>query len=170
MSKSRSGRSFSAAPKARAGSDQRTGGSGAGSPREKMVQSSVSLRPSQWKRLDVLGDLTQWGRSGALAQAVELLTALPVSLAQRLVTLSRTTARDALRDRLREAVEQAVAAAEAELPDDPWAEFDTALAAVGEDFRRSGASERSEAELIAAADRAKRGSRRERAARRSSAR
>ncbi|MEJ7811328.1 MAG: hypothetical protein WKG32_13030 [Gemmatimonadaceae bacterium] len=134
------------------------------------MQSSVSLRPSQWKRLDVFGDLTQWGRSGTLAQAVELLTALPVPLAQRLVTLSRTTARDALRDRLREAVEQAVEAAESELPDDPWAEFDAALVAAGDDFRRSGAADRSEAELVAAADLAKRESRRERAAGRTSAR
>jgi hypothetical protein len=43
---------------------------------------------------------------------------------------------------------EAVEAAEAELPDHPWAEFDAALIEVGEDIRRSGAAEMSEAELI----------------------
>lgn len=131
-------------------------------PRERTVQRSVSLRPSQWKRLDVVGDLTQWGRSGALAQAVDLLTSLPIPLTQRLATLSRTTAREALLDRFRTAVEEAVAAGEAELPDDPWAEFDAALISIGDDLRRSSAAEMSEAELIASAEQAKRESRRER--------
>lgn len=133
--------------------------------RERTVQSSVSLRPSQWKRLDVLGDLTQWGRSGALAQAVDLLTTLPVSVTQRLATLNRTTARATLQDRLRAAVEEAIEAAEAELPDDPWAEFDAALVSVGDAFEKSAASSLSERELIAAAEAAKRDYRRERHAR-----
>jgi hypothetical protein len=120
------------------------------------VQSSVSLRPSQWRRVDILGDLTQWGRSGVLAQAVDLLTALPVTVTQRLVTLSRTTARGKLHERLRVAVEEAVTAAEAELPNSPWAEFDVALAAIGSAFQKSEAADFSEAELIVAADRAKR--------------
>ena len=135
-------------------------------PRERTVQSSVSLRPSQWRRLDVLGDLTRWGRSGALAQAVDLLTALPVTVTQRLATLSRTTARDTLRERLRVAVEEAIAAAEAELPDHPWGEFDAALADVGAAVRESDAAGFSERELIAEAERAKRDYRRERRERR----
>lgn len=127
--------------------------------RERTVQSSISLPPSQWKRLDVLGDLTRWGRSGAVAEAVELLTTLPVSVTQRLATLKRTTAAATLEDRLRAAVEKAVAETEQELGDDPQAEFTAALIAVGESVQRSPAAEMSEAELIAAADVAKRSSR-----------
>ena len=130
--------------------------------RERTVQSSISLPPSQWKRLDVLGDLTRWGRSGAVAEAVELLTALPVSVTQRLATLKRTTAAATLEDRLRAAVEKAVAETERELGDDPQAEFAAALIAVGESVRQSPAAEMSEAELIAAAEVAKRSSRRAR--------
>lgn len=134
--------------------------------RERTVQSSVSLRPSQWDRLDVLGDLTQWGRSGALSQAVDLLTSLPLPVTQRLATLSRTTVRGTLHQRLRAAVEEALAAAEAELPEGPWAEFDAALAAAGEEFRGSEAADLTEAELTAAARRAKEQVRREKRERR----
>ena len=130
--------------------------------RERTVQSSISLPPSQWKRLDVLGDLTRWGRSGAVAEAIELLTTLPVSVTQRLATLKRTTAAATLEDRLRAAVEQAVAETEQELGSDPQAEFAAALIAVGESVRQSPAAKMSEAELIAAADVAKRSSRRAR--------
>ena len=129
---------------------------------EKTTQRSVSLRPSQWDKLDVLGDLTQWGRSGAMAQAVELLMSLPVTMAQRLVTLRQTTAREALELRLRSAVEEAIAAAEAELPNSPWAEFDAALAAVGQEVARSGVAGMSERELIDAAEAGKRAYRSER--------
>lgn len=94
---------------------------------EKTVQRSVSLRPSQWKRLDVVGDLTHWGRSGTISQAVDLLTSLPITTTQRVATLIRTTARETLLQRFGEAVSEAIAAAEAELPDHPWAEFDAAL-------------------------------------------
>ena len=125
-------------------------------PRERTVQSSVSLPPSQWERLDVLGDLTRWGRSGAVAEAVDLLTALPVSVTQRLATLKRTTAAATLEARLRSAVEDAVAAAEQELGDDPRAEFAAALVMVGASLRGAPAAKMSEAELIAAADAAKR--------------
>jgi hypothetical protein len=117
------------------------------------------LRPQLWARIEVLGDLTQWGRSGTLAQAAELLTSLPVSVTQRWATLNRTTVREMLRARLQRAVEEAIEAAEAALPDDPWAEFDAALAAVGNDLRRSGADQRSERELIDAASEAKRAAR-----------
>jgi hypothetical protein len=34
--------------------------------RKRRPKRSVSLKPSQWDRLDVLGDLTHWGRSGAM--------------------------------------------------------------------------------------------------------
>jgi len=68
---------------------------------ERTVQSSISLRPSQWERLDVLADLTRWGRSGTVAEAVELLTELPVTVTQRLATLKRTTAASTLQERLR---------------------------------------------------------------------
>jgi hypothetical protein len=133
-------------------------------PREKTVQSSVSLKPSQWERLDVLGDLTQWGRSGALAQAVELLMALPVTVVQRLATLKRTTAGTALQRRLQAAVEDAIAAAEAELSDDPWAEFDASLAAIGTEVNAYGVVKMSERELTEAAEAGKRAYRRERRA------
>jgi hypothetical protein len=157
-------------PKKRATVSGRQAGNEASAPagasnretRERTVQYSVSLRPTQWKRLDVLGDLTKWGRSGALAEAVDLLTSLPIPLSQRLATLSRTTARDVLFDRFRTAVEQAVAAAEAQLGDDPWAEFDAALVSVGEDVARSGVAEMEEDELIALAQQTKREVRRER--------
>lgn len=133
--------------------------------RERTVQSSISLRPSQWKRLDILGDLTRWGRSGAVSQAVDLLTSLPVPVTQRLATLSRTTVGITLQERLRAAIEEAVAAAEAELPDSPWAEFDAALMTAGEEFHQSGAAELSEVELIAAAEQAKQEYRRDRRSR-----
>jgi hypothetical protein len=133
--------------------------------REKTVQSSVSLRPSQWRRLDVVGDLTQWGRGGALSQAVDLLTSLPIPLAQRVATLSRTTARETLLQHFRSAVAEAVEAAEAELPDHAWAEFDAALIGAEEDLRRSRALEMSEEELIAAAKVAQQQYRRGRGAR-----
>jgi hypothetical protein len=120
------------------------------------------LQPQLWERIDVLGDLTRWGRSGTLAQAVELLTPLPVSVTQRWATLNRTTVREMLRARLQRAVEEAIEAAEAELPQGPWAEFDAALAAVGDDLRRSGADRRTERELIDAASEAKRTARRRR--------
>lgn len=133
------------------------------SPRtEKTTQRSVSLRPSQWDKLDVLGDLTQWGRSGALAQAVDLLMSLPVTVTQRLVTLKQTTARDTLELRLQSAVEEAIAAAEAELPDSPWAEFDAALAALGQEVARSDVSDMAERALTEAAERGKRAYRAER--------
>ena len=130
--------------------------------RERTVQRAVSSPPSQWRRLDVLGDLTRWGRSGAVAEAVDLLTALPVSLTQRLATLKRTTAAATLQERLRTGGERAVAQAEQELGNDPQAEFDAALIAVGESVRQSPAAAMSEAELTAAADEAKRSSRRAR--------
>lgn len=130
--------------------------------RERTVQSSVSLPPSQWERLDVLGDLTRWGRSGAVAEAVDLLTALPLAVTQRLAALKRTTAAATLRDRLRVAVERAVSEAERELGDDPQADIAAALIAVGNSVRMSPAADMSEAELIAAADAAKRTSRRAR--------
>lgn len=129
---------------------------------ERAVQSSVSLRPSQWKRLDIVGDLTRWGRSETLSQAVDLLTSLPIPVTQRLATLSRTTVRGTLQERLQAAIEQAIAAAEAELSDSPWAEFDASLMAAGEEFRQSGAADSSEAELMAAAERGKQEYRRER--------
>jgi predicted DNA-binding protein len=129
---------------------------------ERTVQSSISLRPSQWERLDVLADLTRWGRSGTVAEAVELLTELPVTLTQRLATLKRTTAASTLQARLRTAVEEAVAAAEDELGNDPHAEFAAALIAVGKSVRQSPAAGMSEEELIEAAADAKRASRRER--------
>lgn len=129
---------------------------------ERTIQSSISLRPSQWERLDVLADLTRWGRSGTVAEAVELLTELPVTVTQRLATLKRTTAASTLQERLRAAVEEAVAAAEDELGNDPHAEFAAALIAVGESVRQSPAAGMSEEELIEAADDAKRASRRER--------
>lgn len=123
---------------------------------ERTVQSSISLQPALWKRIDILGDLTRWGRSGALAEAAELLTSLPVSTSQRLATLKRTTAGEALRDRIRKAIQEAVDATEAELPDDPWAEFDAALVAVGSDLEQSPIADLSETELIDAASAAKR--------------
>ena len=129
---------------------------------KRTIQNSVSLQPQLWERIDVLGDLTRWGRSGTLAQAVELLTPLPVSVTQRWATLNRTTVREMLRARLQRAVEEAIEAAEAELPQGPWAEFDAALAAVGDDLRRSGADRRTERELIDAASEAKRTARRRR--------
>jgi hypothetical protein len=110
----------------------------------------------------VLGDLTRWGRSGAVAEAVDLLTSLPVSITQRIATLKRTTSAGTLRDRLRAAVEQAVAEAEQELGSDPDAEFAAALIAGGDSVRKSPATEMSEAELIAATNAAKRSSRRAR--------
>lgn len=125
--------------------------------RERTVQSSVSLRPSQWKRLDIIGDLTRWGRSEALSQAVDLLTSLPISVTQRLATLNRTTVRHTLQARFQAAIEEALVAAEAELPDSLWAEFDASLLAVGDEFRESGAASLPEAELMAAAERAKQG-------------
>lgn len=135
------------------------------SPRtEKTTQRSVSLRPSQWDKLDVLGDLTQWGRSGAMAQAVDLLMSLPVAVAQRLVTLRQTTAREALELRLQSAVEEAIAAAEAELPNSPWAEYDAALAALGQEAAQSGVADLSERELTDAAEAGKRAFRAERRA------
>lgn len=130
--------------------------------RERTVQNSVSLPPSQWRRLDVLGDLTRWGRSGAVAEAVDLLTTLPISVTQRLATLKRTTAAGTLQVRLRAAVEQAVEEAERELGSDPQREFAAALIAVGESIRQSPAAAMSETELIAAADDAKRSRRRAR--------
>jgi len=146
----------------RKSSAQRTASTKRVSEPERTVQSSVSLPPSQWRRLDVLGDLTRWGRSGAVAEAVDLLTSLPVSITQRIATLKRTTAAATLRGRLRAAVEQAVAEAEQELGSDPDAEFAAALIAVGDSVRKSSAAEMSEAELVAAADAAKRSSRRAR--------
>mgnify|MGYP001592498999 FL=1 len=130
--------------------------------RERAVQRSVSLRPSQWQRLDVLGDLTQWGRNGALTQAVDFYTTLPVAVTQRIATLRRTTAGAALRDRLRAAVEDAIKSAEAELPGGPWAEFDAALLDAADAFEESGATRRSERELVAAAEEGKRLSRQKR--------
>ena len=62
-------------------------------------------------------------------------------------------------------MEEAIEAAEAELPDDPWAEFDAALVSVGDAFEKSAASSLAERELIAAAEAGKRDYRRERHAR-----
>jgi hypothetical protein len=143
----------------RKSSAQRTASTQRVSEPERTVQSSVSLPPSQWRRLDVLGDLTRWGRSGAVAEAVDLLTSLPVSITQRIATLKRTTAAATLQDRLRAAVEQAVAEAEQELGSDPDAEFAAALIAVDDSVRTSPTAKMSEAELIVAADAAKRSSR-----------
>ena len=130
--------------------------------RERTVQSSVSLRPTQWDRVDDLGDLTRWGRSGVIAQAVDLLTALPVPIAQRVSTLQRTTAAPVFKARLLAAITEAVRAAEEALGDDPWAEYDASLAAVGRALAHSPAANLSEDELLAAADQAKREVRSER--------
>lgn len=146
----------------RKSSAQRTAPAKRVSEPERTIQSSVSLPPSQWRRLDVLGDLTRWGRSGAVAEAVDLLTSLPVSITQRIATLKRTTAAATLQDRLRAAIEQAVVEAEQELGSDPDAEFAAALIAVDDSVRTSPASKMSEADLIVAADAAKRSSRRAR--------
>lgn len=132
------------------------------STRDRTVQSSVSLRPGQWERVDDLADLTQWGRSGVIAQAVDLLTALPVPLAQRVSTLQRTTVAPVLQRRLLAAVAEAVQAAEDALGEDPWAEYDASLAALGRAATQSSAAGLSEEELIAAADQAKREVRAER--------
>jgi hypothetical protein len=110
----------------------------------------------------MLADLTRWGRSGTVAEAVELLTELPVTVTQRLATLKRTTAASTLQERLRAAVEEADAAAEDEQGNDPHAEFAAALIAVGKSVRQSPAAGMSEEALIEAADDAKRTSRRER--------
>ena len=127
---------------------------------DRTIQSSVSLRPTQWERIDALGTLTERGRSGVLAQAVELYTSLPVPLTQRWAALNRTRARWTLRERLNTAFEEAIAEAEAELPADPWVEFDAALLAVGDDVAGTAASRLSEKELIAATQAAKQRSRR----------
>jgi hypothetical protein len=159
MSKAASGSGANAKPARRASGERAPS---APLRKERTVQSSVSLKPSQWARLDVLGDLTQWGRSGALAQAVDLLMALPVTVAQRLATLKRTTAGTVLQRRLQAAVEDAISAAEAELSHDPWAEFDAALAAIGTEVKASGVAEMSERELTDAAEAGKRAYRRAR--------
>ena len=79
--------------------------------------------------------------------------------------LGRTTARETLLQHFRSAVAEAVEAAEAELPDHAWAEFDAALIGAEEDLRRSRALEMSEEELIAAANVAQQQYRRGRGAR-----
>ena len=97
-----------------------------------------------------------------MAQAVDLLMSLPLTVAQRLATLKQTTAGNALQQRLQAAVEDAIAAAEAELPDTKWAEFDAALAAIGHEAELSGVSGMSERELTDAAEASKRAYRAER--------
>ena len=130
-----------------------TGRRGKRARREAKVQSSVSLPPTQWERVDVLGDLTRWGRSGTVEQAVELMLNLPVPVVQRLAVLRRTTAHATLRDRLRAVFEQAIEETQATLPDDPWGEYDVALRSVGHALARSPAATMTEEERIAEARR-----------------
>lgn len=126
---------------------------------ERAVQRSVSLRPSQWRMLDQFGLLTEWGRNGAIAQAVDLYTALPLTTVQRIATLRHTTAGETLRKRIRGSLEEALKAAEAELPDNPFAEFDAILSGTADAFVQSGAADMSPSELAAAAEKGKRESR-----------
>jgi hypothetical protein len=88
--------------------------------------------------------------------------ALPVTVAQRLATLKRTTAGATLQTRLQEAVEEAISAAEAELPDSPWAEFDASLAAIGAELKASKVVGMTERELTDAAEASKQADRLER--------
>jgi hypothetical protein len=109
-----------------------------------------------WRRIDHLGELTQWGRSATIARAVELLTALPAPLAQRFVMLSRTPVGDHVRQKYVAAVQAAVQAVEAELGkslpvDAPFEEFEAALAHLGREIAGTPAAEMSEEELIARA-------------------
>jgi hypothetical protein len=134
---------------------------GAGASR-RTVQRSISLSPAQWRRLDAFGDITQWGRSGVTAQALDLLVDISVPLAQRVAALKRTSVGSTLRARVRAAIESAVADVEASSLTDPWAEFDAALALAGPDIDRSGVLALPEAELMDLADRVTRESRRER--------
>lgn len=122
-------------------------------------QSSVSLPRPMWRRIDHLGELTQWGRSATIARAVELLTALPAPLAQRFVMLSRTPIGDEVRQRYVAAVQAAVRAVEAELGeslpvDAPFEEFEAALADLRQEIAGTSATEMPEAELIARAQEA----------------
>lgn len=135
---------------------------GAAAGRERAVQRSVSLRPSQWQLLDRFGVLTDWGRNGALAQAVDLYTTLPLPTVQRIATLRHTTLGARLRERIQGSVEEALNATEAELADDPFAEFDVMLADAADAFVRSGAAEMSMKQLTAAAEEGKRASRKRR--------
>jgi len=120
------------------------------------VQRSLSLTPADWKRLDTFGDLTQWGRSVAASEALDLLVDLSVPLAQRVAALKRTSAGPALRARIRSAVETAITEAERSSETDPWAELDAALADAEGAFIRNGAPDLSERELIDAAEAGKR--------------
>jgi hypothetical protein len=122
-------------------------------------QSSVSLPRLMWRRIDYLGELTQWGRSATIARAVELLTALPAPLAQRFVMLSRTPVGDNVRQRYVAAVKAAVQAVEAELGeslpvDAPFEEFEAALADLKQEIAGTPVAEMSEPDLIARAQEA----------------
>lgn len=130
--------------------------------RERTVQRSVSLRPSQWQLLDQFGRLTDWGRNGALAQAVDLYTILPLPTVQRIATLRHTTLGVRLRERIRGSVENALTVMEAELADDPFAEFDVMLSDAADAFARSGAADLSMRDLATAAEEGKRASRKQR--------
>jgi hypothetical protein len=112
-----------------------------------------------WRRIDRLGELTQWGRSATIARAVELLTALPAPLAQRFVLLSRTPVGDDVRQRYVAAVQAAVRSIEAELGDSlpldaPFEEFEAALADLSEELGGTPASGMSEEDLIVRAEEA----------------
>ena len=124
---------------------------------DRPVQRSLSLTPADWKRLDTFGDLTQWGRSVAAAEALDLLVDLSVPLVQRVAALKRTSAGPALRVRIRAVVETAITEAETSSGTDPWAELDAALADAENAFIRNGAPDLSERELIDAAEAGKRG-------------
>lgn len=127
---------------------------------KRTVQRSISLSPAQWKRMDAFGDITQWGRSGVAAQALDLLVDISVPVAQRFAALKRTSLGPTLRDRVRAAIESALSEVEAASPTDPWTEFDEALALAGPDIDRSGVLDLPEDELMKRAERATRASRR----------
>ena len=122
-------------------------------PLERRAQHSVSLRPTQWSALDRLGEITRWGRNGAVEEAVELLLTLPPNVIQQLALLRRTQMRAIFRRRFHAAVQEVVQATEVEggAHTNPWAAYDAALDALGQTATPAPSDQMSEEELAALA-------------------
>ena len=93
------------------------------------AQHSVSLLPNQWTAIDRLGELTRWGRNGAVEEAVELLLLLPPNAVQQLALLRRTQMRASFKRHFYAVVQQALQATEAQAGahEDPWTAYDASL-------------------------------------------
>lgn len=120
--------------------------------KKRTVKSSISLRPEEWENIDRLGELTRWGRSAVVSEAIDLMSSLPIPVVQKIVAPKQTPAGAALRERMVVAISEAVEEIYSSLTHEQlWDQMLSVDDETAEDLRRSGIANMSEEELVQAA-------------------